>query len=58
MRVIGRYGVVHVALSWGGDIAKNHIHGETDIRDFKIYDGKPRLRRPSNKIIRHTKHRE
>ena len=30
----------------------------TFIRDFKIYDGKPRRRRRSNKIILHTKQRE
>ena len=28
------------------------------IMDFKIYDGKPRRRRPSNKRILHTKQRE
>ena len=28
------------------------------IRDFKIYDGEPRRRRRSNKIIRQTKQRE
>ena len=28
------------------------------IRDFMIYDGKPRRRRPSKKIILHRKQRE
>ena len=31
---------------------------EKDIGDFKIYDGKPRRQRPSNKTIFHAKQRQ
>ena len=37
---------------------RRHLHHHRRHLHFKIYDGKPRRRRRSNKIILHTKQRE
>ena len=50
-------------IVWNSEIFSNYVEfvffNDRDSfkyvnNDFKIYNGKPRRRRPSNKIIRHT----